>query len=698
MISGFHIGSNFRRFAHGFLPPAAIAVVMLIPLIFGGLFVWSYYDPIGNLNRMPVALVNSDEGDAGQRVVDGLLERKPLDFYVVDADEARQGIADGTYYMGVEIPKDFTQSVTSVNTPDPHQAKLNVTLNETNGFIPTMLGNQAATIMTYTVSGTVGEQVANQLFIGFNTVGEGLTEAADGAKRLNEGAAEASDGGQQLDSGAVQLNDGARTLNDGLGKLSDGATQLDDGVSRLQNGATRLDEGIGAASAGADRLADGMVKLSDGTSQLGDGAEQIAGGVDTIASVAPQLSQAQKVYGDILGAVDKVAADLDASTVPGTEGLAQQAHAIAAQLRSGDLATAMDPSTLTKLKALQAGAHEVSRQLNDPNAEYRAGVDEATAGAQALADGLSLLKDGSGTLVAGVATLKDGSSQLVVGARAAADGSSQLAAGTDQLVVGARALSDGLVQLDGGSGELAMRLGDGATQAPRWYDARLDAASQAAGQPVTANSIGDAVTYFGKGLSPFFLSLALWFGGLVMFMVMRPMSRRAVDSGVTPFRALLTTLIPAFIIGFAQAALLWLVQIVFINVSPAHPGAMFLSLWFVSWVFISIILAINVILGVAAGRLVTMALMSLQLVASNGLYPPEVQPRFIQWVHVVDPMRFSVDMLRYSLFGHSPGDQRLMTAIMVLTLFALAAWVISSLGLWKHRVIMRKDIHPELEI
>ena len=205
MISGFHIGSNFRRFAHGFLPPAAIAVVMLIPLIFGGLFVWSYYDPIGNLNRMPVALVNSDEGDAGQRVVDGLLERKPLDFYVVDADEARQGIADGTYYMGVEIPKDFTQSVTSVNTPDPHQAKLNVTLNETNGFIPTMLGNQTATIMTYTVSGTVGEQVANQLFIGFNTVGEGLTEAADGAKRLNEGAAEASDGGQQLDSGAVQL-------------------------------------------------------------------------------------------------------------------------------------------------------------------------------------------------------------------------------------------------------------------------------------------------------------------------------------------------------------------------------------------------------------------------------------------------------------------------------------------------------------
>ena len=183
-----------------------------------------------------------------------------------------------------------------------------------------------------------------------------------------------------------------------------------------------------------------------------------------------------------------------------------------------------------------------------------------------------------------------------------------------------------------------------------------------------------------------------------MFMVMKPMSRRAVDSGVTPFRALLTTLLPAFIIGFAQATLLWLIQVLVIGVSPDHPSAMFLSLWFVSWVFISIIVANNVVLGVAAGCLVTMALMSLQLVASNGLYPPEVQPRFIQWVHVVDPMRFSVDMLRYSLFGSSEGDQRVVVAVVVLTLFALAAWMISSLGLWKHRVIVRKDIHPELEL
>ena len=705
MISATHIGSNFRRFAHGCLPPLAVAVLLVLPLLFGGLFVWSYYDPIGNLSRMPVALVNSDVGatdpngthiNAGQEVTDNLLERQPLDFHLVSADEARRGIADGTYYLGLEIPTDFSAAAVSVNSDTPHQAKLNVTLNETNGFIPTLLGNQATTIASGIISDTLSEKVVNQLFVGFNTLGDGLDRAAEGARQVSDGAGRATEGGQQLGGGAGQLNAGAQQLNSGLGSLSDGTQRLDAGVAQLQEGAQRLDAGIGDAAAGADQLSDGMLRLQGGTAQLGDGATQIAGGVDRIASVAGQLGQAQQAYASITSALDGVIAGLDQSPVPGTEVLAGQAREIRSQLTGGAFASAMNPEILNQLLALQEGAHEVAHQLSDADAPYRSGVDQAASGAQALANGLSLLKDGSGTLVAGVATLKDGSSQLVVGANAAADGSSRLAAGTDQLVVGVTALRDGLVQLDGGSGELAMKLGEGATQAPRFEGTRLDAASQAASAPVGTEQTGDGLTVFGKGLSPFFLSLALWIGGLAMFMVLSPFSRRAVDSGASPFRALLATLIPAFILGFGQAALLWFVQVVAIGVQPAHPGLFFVFLLFVSWVFISIITAINTVFGAAVGRLITMALMSVQLVASNGLYPTEVQPRVIQWIHAVDPMRFSVDLIRHCLFSAQSGDPRTGTAVIVLALVTVGAWVVASVALWAQRVIPRKDIHPEL--
>ncbi|WP_408911179.1 YhgE/Pip family protein [Corynebacterium gottingense] len=325
-MSGLHLGSNFRKFLHGKLPPLALIAITLLPLLFGGLFVWSYWDPLGNLNKVPVALVNSDEGENGQQVVDKLLEEKPMNFQVVSAEEARQGIADGTYYLGMEIPTDFTEAVTSVKEDNPHQAKINVTLNETNGFIPTMLGGQASRVITDTVSNTVGSKVVDQLFVGFNTINDGMGQAADGAGQLNEGAKKAGEGGQKLDDGATKLDNGMQEFNSKLQQMPSAAHQLDDGVTRLQDGAQQLNTGIGTAADGANQLSEGMLTLQGGTDKLGAGASQVAGGVDKIAGVAGQLGAAQAAFADIDASLNQVIADLDASPIPGTEQIAAQAR------------------------------------------------------------------------------------------------------------------------------------------------------------------------------------------------------------------------------------------------------------------------------------------------------------------------------------------------------------------------------------
>lgn len=67
--------------------------------------VWSYYDPLGNLDKVPVALVNSDSGEVGSTVTEKLVDADVMDFHVVSASEARSGIADGTYYLGWKYPQ-----------------------------------------------------------------------------------------------------------------------------------------------------------------------------------------------------------------------------------------------------------------------------------------------------------------------------------------------------------------------------------------------------------------------------------------------------------------------------------------------------------------------------------------------------------------------------------------------------------------
>lgn len=233
---------------------------------------------------------------------------------------------------------------------------------------------------------------------------------------------------------------------------------------------------------------------------------------------------------------------------------------------------------------------------------------------------------------------------------------------------------------------------------PRFEGTTLDDASSVAASPVRLHEQGDELTTFGKGLSPFFLSLSLWFGGLIMFMIFNPISRRAIDSGVNPARVVLSTWIPAVGIGLVQATILWIAQVFWLDMEPLHPLGMLGALCFIAMVFVTAIVAINAVFGTNVGRLVTMVLMTLQLVASNGVYPPEVQPKFIQWLHSIDPMRFSVDLMRHTLFGTEAGDPRLEQTLGVLAFVGVASFLLAMAGFWRGRVLMDKDIHPELEV
>ena len=51
---------ELRRMTRGRLPRAALAVLTVIPLLYGALYLYAFWDPYGNLDRIPVALVNAD--------------------------------------------------------------------------------------------------------------------------------------------------------------------------------------------------------------------------------------------------------------------------------------------------------------------------------------------------------------------------------------------------------------------------------------------------------------------------------------------------------------------------------------------------------------------------------------------------------------------------------------------------------------
>lgn len=151
MLSLTSTGTELRRFRRGSLPMIAVGSLLLIPLLYGAAYLWAFWDPTGNLDRMPVALVNADVSvtsngttvTAGSAVTSRLLASKDLDWVVADASTAATGVADGRYYFALTIPTDFSATIASAGGTDPTAAELMVTYNDANSFLASMLGREA---------------------------------------------------------------------------------------------------------------------------------------------------------------------------------------------------------------------------------------------------------------------------------------------------------------------------------------------------------------------------------------------------------------------------------------------------------------------------------------------------------------------------------------------------------------------------
>ena len=90
-MSLFTRTTELKRFKRGALPKVAIAVLLVIPLIYGALYLWAFWAPTDNMNKLPVAVVNLDRPaeapsgktlTAGNDVVDELLKEAPEEVIV----------------------------------------------------------------------------------------------------------------------------------------------------------------------------------------------------------------------------------------------------------------------------------------------------------------------------------------------------------------------------------------------------------------------------------------------------------------------------------------------------------------------------------------------------------------------------------------------------------------------------------------
>jgi putative membrane protein len=201
-MSLFTRSTELKRFRQGALPKIALGVLLVIPLIYGALYLWAFWAPTDHLDKLPVAIVNLDEPAekpdgsalaAGDDVLEQLQQGEDLDWQPLDADAAARAVGDGDVYFSVTIPSDFSRTLAGLQD-DPKAGEIEVVYNDNNSFLASTLGKQAMVQLRDAVAQTATQTAAEQVLVGVEQLSDGTRKAADAADTLETGTAQVASG------------------------------------------------------------------------------------------------------------------------------------------------------------------------------------------------------------------------------------------------------------------------------------------------------------------------------------------------------------------------------------------------------------------------------------------------------------------------------------------------------------------------
>ncbi|MFE1922020.1 YhgE/Pip family protein [Streptomyces asoensis] len=685
---------ELRRFGRGRLPRAALVALLLLPLLYGALYLWSFWDPYGRLDRIPVALVNDDKGatadgrriSAGDEITKGLRDSEVFDWREVSAAEARAGVEDGRYYLSLTMPADFSARIASSAGDSPATSALQVRTNDANNYIVGQISRTVFGEVRTAASTKASRSFLDKIFVSFSDIHGATAKAADGADDLTGGIGKAEKGSKALADGLGDAKDGSGKLAKGLKTLDKGADDLEKGSQKVADGTQKLADKVnGVADTLSPFVAKNEKTIGDTAQLVADSAKVINDNLKTLVKVAPTAAEGAHTAADTLAAVHKARCETPVLPDTACADLAKAKDAAADVAKvADDLNTLVadqdgDLKTLrTNLTALQKQAQSLADDAPHLSEDLDAAVTEVNA------------------LNTGAAKVAKGAKKLHTGIGSAKTGSVDLDAGVTELETGAQDLNGGIFKLSDGSGKLADGLHDGAGKIPD-YDARQrDARTAVMADPVqlASHDLHKAPNY-GTGFAPYFIPLSLWVGAMVAYMLITPMNRRALAAGAPAWRVALAGWLPVVAIGVLQTTALMAVLHWAIGLEMTHAAATMGFLFLVTACFAALVQWLNARFG-AAGRILVLALLMLQLTSAGGTYPVQTSPGFFNAIHPFLPMSYVVEALRRLITGGGTGP--VWHACVVLAAFTLGALALTALSARRRQVWTLDRLHPELSL
>lgn len=603
-----------------------VFVVLFIPFIYSFFYLKAYWNPYGegNIDNLPVAIVNSDKGDKGDLLIKSIKDSKKLKLSVVSSTKADEGLNNGKYYAVITIPDDFTSSMESAATTNKKHATITYSPNQKTNYLSSQIINTVVLTVEKNLDNTVNSEIVNTLSNNLESVPDQLNTISNGFSELNNGTNKLENGSKSLTDGAKTLNNGTSeiksTLNKSINSLS---PELNDSekqeiLNTLANNKDLSDENISKAALLGLQQNESYIQLknnyTNGMALYNAGLSRYNAGIKKLESLG--LSE------DI---VNQCIIDSNSSVYCQNEGVA----ALVTSKKTLDSSkTSLD--TLNKvISSIESVAMQTAVQTSKTVAQQVALQTAASVKSNAT----NTTKQSLGLLLSYI---------------------DKVDSGANQLYNGSVTLTNGLTTLNNSVSESHKTL-DSKISDTKEEVKKVDKLADYSKEPVVAETKEvNKVTSYGTAFAPLFICIGLWVGCLMMFMVLYfDKEKRFGFLGVDSKKYLKKTLAYQGLATLSGLILGFLLQL-FLDFDIQNYLLYYTSIALIANCFLSLIeFLIENFKDI--GKFIALIILVLQLGASGGTFPIETVTKGFRFLNPCLPMTYTIKLMKESLISIESG-------------------------------------------
>ena len=637
-------------FTHFFALVITLAV-LVIPALYAWVNIYANWDPYGNTGNVTILLASKDRGyiledgeyvNKGWDIIHQIAESTAIHWVIVDdADEAIDAVRAGEYYgalvMGERLSRNMYDITAALSDEEPsiifyQNAKTNAIANKiTNTAATTAERNVQIAYLSVLIENVLNEvgdlvdeldsEESIELFISMLTdLRDSLYEYSDAVGSM-----------KIMDDSLIDRIDAAGGHISSIGVSDEALGTLTEAEGRVQSVKEATLSRVAVVSQALVELSNKVDSLSGQTLSADALAEliEIAGRVE---SGLQALSDSLPTRGSVSGL------DLTVSTVNALLKRIQSLEEELKHLYEAGAGSVLTDAALADFNDVIGGMHSL---INN----------DLTPGVELIFDGLSRdirilysiagsvnttvsdIQPILGATKASISALKGTVGQLQNFLNSAADATDRIL----QKVIEARD-SEKLAEL------IELLNGD-----PQEFAEFLSQPVQ-----VKTDTIYPVENY-GSAMTPFYSTLAVWVGGVVLTAIFKTEAEEEKVRGATERQLFWGRYIIFFLLGQLQAAIIVWGDLHLLGCQCLEPGLFYLCGAVTAYVFVSLIYSLTLAFG-DVGKAIVVVVMIVQIAGSSGSYPIEILPPIFSNIYLFFPFPYAINAMREAICGLYQSD------------------------------------------